>query len=75
VAQTLSKVDAESVDGLHVKLQAVVQQQARHARSVEECVKAITQDQVRVAQSGFVLGKGPSSIGQGYVRAWFWTWC
>ena len=45
-AQTLSKVDVEAVDSLHLKLQAVVQQQARHARSVEECVTAMTQDQV-----------------------------
>ena len=34
----------EAADGLHQKLQVVVQQHARHARSVEAIVAALTED-------------------------------
>lgn len=55
-AQRLRKVDGGAAESLNKKVQAVIQQQARHAKSVEEIVKALTGDNSQLNKQARNLG-------------------
>jgi len=54
----------DAVEGLSKKVALVIQQQARHARSVEEIVKALMGDSTQLAKQARALGNDVGSLRQ-----------